>query len=430
MTLSERDQKHLWHPLTQHKLHPEHLAITKAKASTLWDEEGKSYIDGIASWYTCMYGHCNDYIIQKVTDQFKNLDQVVFSGFTHEPAVKMSEELIEILPDNQNKIFFSDNGSTSVDIAIKMALQYHFNKKQSRKTIICLENAFHGDTFGAMAVSGLSVYNGPFESFLIDVKRIAVPTKENFEDILKEFKSLIDSDDIAGFIFEPLVQGAAAMKMYDFELLDNLIDYAQQNDVICIADEVMTGFGKTGRYFASDYLTHKPDIMCLSKSLTGGIVPMALTTCSNHVYNAFYDDDLSKGLFHGHTYSANPTACTAISASIDLLTSSEIQNDITRVNKKHLDFEKKIASHKSVKSTRVLGVIFALDMNIEMDRYGKVRYQIFDFFMNHGIFLRPLGNTIYILAPFVITNDELEKIYKTIEDCLNQTFIVDLLPLK
>lgn len=426
MTLSKRDQKYLWHPLTQHKLHPKHLAITKAKACTLWDEDGKSYIDGIASWYTCMYGHCNDYIINKVTEQFKHLDQVVFSGFTHEPAIKMSEDLMTILPDNQAKIFFSDNGSTSVDIAIKMALQYHFNKGQKRKTIICLENAFHGDTFGAMAVSGLSVYNGPFESFLIDVKRIPVPTEENFTEVLSQFSNLIQSGDIAGFIFEPLVQGAAAMKMYEAKYLDQLIEFAQNHDVVCIADEVMTGFGKTGRYFASDYLANKPDIMCLSKSLTGGLVPMALTTCTSHIYDAFYDDDMAKGLFHGHTYSANPTACTAVSASVDLLTSENIQNDSKRVNQKHLEFEKHISNHLLVQSTRVLGVIFALDMKVNMDRYGETRYKIFNYFMNRGVFLRPLGNTIYILAPFVITNQELDTIYKAIEDCLNQPFITEL----
>lgn len=426
MTLSQRDKNYLWHPLTQHKLHPEHLAITKAKGSTLWDENGKTYIDGIASWYTCMYGHCNDYILRKVTEQFQQLDQVVFSGFTHEPAVKMSEDLMTILPDNQAKIFFSDNGSTSVDIAIKMALQYHFNKDQNRKTIICLENAFHGDTFGAMAVSGLSVYNGPFESFLIDVKRIPVPSKTNFEDVFKTFTDLIKSGDIAGFIFEPLVQGAAAMKMYDATYLDQLIKLAQENDVVCIADEVMTGFGKTGRYFASDYLTNKPDVMCLSKSLTGGLVPMALTTCSIHIYDAFYDDDISKGLFHGHTYSANPTACTAVSASIDLLTSDAIQADSKRVHQNHLNFERHISKHPLVKSTRVLGVIFALDLKVNMDRYGKVRYDIFNFFMNKGIFLRPLGSTIYILAPFVITDQELEKIYNAIEACLNESFITEL----
>ncbi|MGB0870631.1 MAG: adenosylmethionine--8-amino-7-oxononanoate transaminase [Flavobacteriales bacterium] len=424
MTLSERDKKHLWHPLTQHKLHPDHLVIKKAKDATLWDDSDNAYIDGIASWYTCMYGHCNDYIIKKVTEQFQNLDQVVFSGFTHEPAIKMSENLMDILPENQQKIFFSDNGSTSVDIAIKMALQFHFNQNKTKKTIVCLDNAFHGDTFGAMAVSGLSVYNGPFSDFTFSVKRIPVPNKENIDDIIKNLNSWIDEGDLAGFIFEPLVQGAAAMKMYEPEYLDQLIKICKDNNVVTIADEVMTGFGKTGSHFASDYLTHKPDILCLSKSLTGGLVPMALTTCSQEIYDAFYDNDMAKGLFHGHTYSANPTACTAVSASIDLLKSEEIQSDINRIHSKHLEFEKHIKTHSKVESTRVLGVIFALDMNIDLDRYGKKRYEIFNYFMKKGVFLRPLGNTIYILPPFVITDNELETIYSAILDGLNTNFSI------
>ncbi|MFC2126945.1 adenosylmethionine--8-amino-7-oxononanoate transaminase [Bacteroidota bacterium] len=418
MSLQERDQKHLWHPLTQHKLNPNHLAITKAKGSLLFDEEGNSYIDGIASWYTCMYGHCNPYIIQKITEQLSKLDQVVFSGFTHEPAIKMSEKLINILPQNQQKIFFSDNGSTSVDVAIKMSLQYHFNQGENRSKIIALEDAFHGDTFGAMAVSGLSVYNGPFEDFLLTIDRIHVPTEENIEKVKTQFISLLSTGEVAAFIFEPLVQGAAAMKMYKTELLDELIAIAKEYKVLCIADEVMTGFGKTGKNFASEYLNNYPDIMCLSKSLTGGVVPMALTTCAQNVYDAFYDDEIGKGFFHGHTYSANPLGCTAISAGIDLLVSEEMQNNILRIEKRHQEFNEKIKLHPKVKSTRQIGVIFALDLAVEMDRYGELRNQLFSFFMKNGVCLRPLGNTIYILPPFVITNAELQKIYSVIEEAL------------
>lgn len=419
-TISARDQKHLWHPLTQHKLHPSHLAITKAKGVWLYDEEGNSYIDGIASWYTCMYGHCNEHIIEKVTKQLQSLDQVVFSGFTHEPAVKMSEALIDILPDNQQKIFFSDNGSTSVDVAIKMALQSHFNKGKKRSKIIALENAFHGDTFGAMSVSGLSVYNGPFEDFLLTIDRIPVPQKENFTRVKAKFEALVATGEVAAFIFEPLVQGAAAMHMYPAELLDSLIAIAKTYGVICIADEVMTGFGKTGKNFASEYLKNTPDIFCLSKSLTGGVVPMALTTCTQAIYDAFYDDHIEKGFFHGHTYSANPLGCTAVLAGIALLTSDEMQQNIQRVAAQHKAFEARIKQHPKVKSTRQLGVIFALDLDVKMERYGNLRDQLFNFFMKNGVCLRPLGNTIYILAPFVITNQELEKIYNTIEAALDQ----------
>jgi len=419
MNLQERDKEHLWHPLTQHKLHPNHLAIIKAKGTLLYDEDGNTYIDGIASWYTCMYGHCNDFIIEKVTAQLQQLDQVVFSGFTHEPAIKMSEALMAILPQNQQKIFFSDNGSTSVDIAIKMALQYHFNQGEKRARIIALEDAFHGDTFGAMSVSGLSVYNGPFEDFLLTIDRVEVPTDENIESVKNAFETLLKTGEVAAFIFEPLVQGAAAMKMYKAALLDDLLALAKKYNVLAIADEVMTGFGKTGKNFASEYLQNLPDIICLSKSLTGGVVPMALTTCTQKVYDAFYADEIGKGFFHGHTYSANPLGCTAILAGIELLVSSDMQENIERIGVQHRKFEEQIKTHPKVRSTRQLGVIFALDLNIEMDRYGSLRDELFQFFMKNGVCLRPLGNTIYILPPFVITNTELQKIYIVIEMALD-----------
>ena len=418
MNLTERDKAHLWHPLTQHKLKPNHLPIVKAKGSSLYDNQGKEYIDGIASWYTCMYGHCNDSIISKIKVQLDVLDQVVFSGFTHKPAIELSEKLMAILPSNQNKLFFSDNGSTAVDVAIKMALQYFFNKKEKRTRIIALEDAFHGDTFGAMSVSGLSVYNGPFESFLLTIDRIKVPTRDNLKTVITNFKNLVDTGEIAAIIYEPLVQGANSMRMYDADLLDELLAIAKENNVIAIADEVMTGFGKTAKNFASEYMLHQPDIICMSKSLTAGIAPMALTSCTQKIYEAFCDDDITKGFFHGHTYSANPLACTAAIAGIDLLVSKEIQDRILEISTRHLDFETRIKNHKNVNATRCLGVIFALDLKVKMDRYGSLRDTLFNYFMEEGVFLRPLGNTIYILPPFVITNKELERIYEVIENAL------------
>lgn len=424
MTLQNRDKKHLWHPLTQHQTASNAIAITKAKNCTLYDENGNEYIDGIASWYTCMYGHCNTFITNRVYQQMQTLDHVVFTGFTHEPAIKLAEALIKILPNNQNKLFFSDNGSTAVDIALKMALQYHFNKNNTaRKTIITLENGFHGDTFGAMSVSGLSVYNGPFEDFFIDVKRIPVPNSNNIETTKQQLTQLVAKEDVAAFIFEPLVQGAAAMKMYDAFLLDELIAIAKQHNVLTIADEVMTGFGKTGSYFASDYLKHKPDIICLSKALTAGLVPMAITSCSEKVYNAFLSNTIAKGFFHGHTYSANPVACSAALAGIELLQTKEMQDNIKRICFMHKEFDNRIKQHPKVKNTRQLGVIYALDLDVKMERYGNLRNKLFTFFMTNGVCLRPLGNTIYILPPFVITNNELETIYTTILKALNSSIL-------
>ncbi|MGB1647047.1 MAG: adenosylmethionine--8-amino-7-oxononanoate transaminase [Crocinitomicaceae bacterium] len=412
------DKKHIWHPLTQHQLHPEHIVIKKAKDAILYDENGNEYIDAIASWYTCMYGHCNPYITQKVSDQMRNLDHVVFTGFTHKPATDLATSLMKILPQNQQKIFFSDNGSTSVDIAIKMSLQYYFNKGLKRNRIIAFQDGFHGDTFGAMSVSGLSIYNGPFEDHFLEVDRIPVPNKNNIEEVKKHFIKLLSENNVAAFIYEPLVQGAAAMKMHDADLLNQLLEIAHKFNVITIADEVMTGFGKTGKNFASEFLIELPDIMCLSKSLTGGLVPMAITSCSDKIYEAFLSSEMEKGFFHGHTYSANPTSCTAAIASIELLMSEEIQNSIDRIKTAHKSFLENINEHPKVKSTRQQGIIAAIDLNIETQRYGDLRYKLFDFYMEKGVYLRPLGNTVYILAPFIISNEQLAKIYKAIEDSL------------
>lgn len=419
MTLQERDKKHLWHPLKQHQLNPESLAIVKAKGCILTDESGKEYIDAIASWYTCMFGHCNDFITSRVYAQMQQLDQVMFSDFTHEPAIKLSEELIKILPKGQNKIFFNDNGSTAVEAGIKMALQYYFNKGEKRSMFIAFENGFHGDTFGAMGVSGLSVYNGPFEDFLIDVKRIPTPTGTNSKDIIELLKDYESDYEIAGFIYEPLVQGAAGMRVHDADGLNEILKFCKTHKILTIADEVMTGFGKTGKNFASDFVETKPDIICLSKALTAGLLPMAITSCTQDVYNAFLSDDIAKGFFHCHTYSANPVACAAAIAGIELLQSDEIQTNIRTIIKSHKTFNKRIKNHSKVKSTRQSGVIFALDLHTDSQRYGGLRDKLLKFFMDRGVFLRPLGNTIYIQVPYVISKEQLEKVYATIEESLD-----------
>ncbi|SHE62032.1 adenosylmethionine-8-amino-7-oxononanoate aminotransferase [Psychroflexus salarius] len=417
-SISARDAKHIWHPLTQHKTSGKMLAIKKAKGVWLTDESGKSYIDGIASWYTSMFGHCHPEIIEAVHHQMQTLDQIVFSGFTHEPAVNLAEALLDILPSNQQKLFFNDNGSTATEIGIKMALQYHHNQGQKRQVMLALEEGFHGDTFGAMSVSGLSVYNGAFEDHFIEVVRIPRPEGHNNAAVLAQLDQLIATEAIAGFIYEPIVQGAAAMKIYDVKALDEILKRCKKANIICIADEVMTGFGKTGTFFASDQVKTKPDIMCFSKALSAGMVPMGLTSCTKKIYKAFYDNDIAKGLFHGHTYTGNPLACAAAIASIKLLKSDAIQKQIVEIAEQHKAFACQIEQHPLVKSVRHLGVIFALDLNIEMSRYGKERNWLFQFFMEQGVFLRPLGQTIYCLPPFVINNNELAKIYASISKAL------------
>ena len=420
MNLSEKDLLYNWHPYTQHKTAQFHPAIVRGKDALLWDENGKEFIDAIASWWVNPFGHSNQIIADAIYKQLTTLEHVLFGGFTHDKAVLLSEKLIGILPSNQKKVFYSDNGSTAVEVAIKGALQYFYNKGAKRTKIIAFEDAFHGDTFGAMAASGITFYTEAFRGSLLEVVRIPVPICGKEEEAISVLKQLVASNEYAAFIFEPLVLGAAGMVMYKPEVLDKMIHICKDNNVFTIADEVMTGFGKTGKTFASDYLVNKPDMMCLSKALTGGTIPMAITTFTQEIYNGFYDDDVNKALFHGHTFTANPTGCAAALASIDLLQTEETQRNIQRVHQSHLSFEFKIKNHSKVQTTRVLGVIFALEVKTDKQEsyYGTMRNKLYNFFIENGIILRPVGNIIYILPPYIITDNQLQKVYSIIENAL------------
>lgn len=417
--LSQRDQRHIWHPLTQHKTHPGLLGITRASGVYLYDEDDKSYIDAISSWYTAVYGHCHPYITGKVSAQMLQLDQVIFSGLTHKPAVELAECLMRLLPENQQKLFFSDNGSTAVEVAIKMALQYHFNQGHQNTVLLAFEDGFHGDTFGAMSVSGLSVYNGPFDGLTLKVQRIPVPHSENVDAILATLDELLESHRVAAFVYEPLIQGAAAMKMHNPKGLNSILAFLKSKNILLLADEVMTGFGKTGTFFASSQLDTKPDIICLSKALTAGLLPMAITSCTQEIFDGFYSDEIAKGFFHGHTYTANPLACSAALAGLELLESTEIQDSIRRISEAHNAFKDQVRNHPLVREVRHLGVILAVELNLDTDRYGNFRDKVFTFFMEKGIYLRPLGSTVYLLPPYIIKDEELSKLHLAILDLLH-----------
>lgn len=421
-TLSQRDGRHLWHPYTQHKTAAPPIGIVRGEGALLWDENGKEYIDAIASWWVNPFGHSNKFIADAIYRQLTTLEHVLFGGFTHGPAVQLSEKLVEILPRGQEKFFFSDNGSTAVEVAIKIALQYYYNKGEKRTKIIAFENAFHGDTFAAMAASGISFFTEAFKGSLIQVTRIPVPVEGNEEESLNALKELAATGEYAAFIFEPLVQGAAGMVMYNPAALDALIKLCRSNGIFTIADEVMTGFGKTGKNFACDHLNEVPDLMCLSKALTGGTIPMAITTVTKQIYDAFYDDDVNKALFHGHTFTANPTGCAAALASITLLQQPEMQENLQRINRQHLAFKSRIEKHPRVTNVRVLGVILALDLKTENEEsyYGSLRNRLYDFFIENGVILRPVGNIIYILPPYIISNELLENIYETVERAIEK----------
>ncbi|WP_026977136.1 adenosylmethionine--8-amino-7-oxononanoate transaminase [Flavobacterium tegetincola] len=420
MNIIEKDRQYLWHPYTQHKTAATPIAISRGKDALLWDEDGKEYIDAIGSWWVNPFGHSNTFVADAIYKQLTTLEHVLFGGFTHQPAVQVAEKLLPMLPSNQKKLFFSDNGSTAVEVAIKVALQYFHNKGEKRTTIISFEDAFHGDTFAAMAASGISLYTQAFEGMFIDVIRIPVPVLGNEQASFDALENAIQSKPCAAFIFEPLVQGAAGMVMYAPESLDQLIEICHRNNVLTIADEVMTGFGKTGKNFACNYLQQEPDMICLSKALTAGTIPMALTTFTQELFDAFYDDDINKALFHGHTFTANPTGCAAALASMKLLEQPEMQANISRVNSKHLAFQEKIKNHPRVVTTRVLGVIFAVQIKSETNEsyYGTMRNKLYNFFIDKGVILRPVGNIVYILPPYIITDEQLLKVYATIEEAI------------
>jgi adenosylmethionine-8-amino-7-oxononanoate aminotransferase len=420
MTLSEKDALYNWHPYTQHQTIGLLPAIVKGKDALLWDENGKEYIDAIASWWVNPYGHSNEVIANAIYNQLTTLEHVLFGGFTNKPAVMLAEKLMEILPFNQKKIFYSDNGSTAVEVAIKSALQYFYNKNEKRTKIIAFEDAFHGDTFGAMASSGITFFTEAFQGSLLEVVRIPVPIEGKESESISALQQLVAANEFAAFIFEPLCQGAAGMIMYAPESLDKLIAVCKKNRVFTIADEVMTGFGKTGKTFACNYLNEQPDMMCLSKALTGGTIPMAITTFTQEIYDGFLDSDVNKALFHGHTFTANPTGCAAALASLELLQTNTMQENLIRVNNRHLIFKKRIAQHPKVKATRVLGVIFALEVETETKAsyYGELRNKLYDFFIKNGVILRPVGNIVYILPPYIITDEQLEKVYEVVEKAL------------
>jgi len=414
MNLQERDKLVNWHPYTQMKTAEDAIPIVKGKGVYLFDENGKQYIDAVSSWWVTLHGHAHPYIAQKVSEQLYALEQVIFAGFTHEPAIQLSENLLKLLPDNQEKVFYSDNGSTAVEVALKMCIQFAYNQGKEKTKILAFKDAYHGDTFGAMSVSGRSVWTKPFGEMLFDVIFIDTPTSDNLESLQSQIKNI--AGEIACFIYEPLVQGAAGMLMHNPEDLSELMKFCKEQNILLIQDEVFTGFGRTGELFAADYLTEQPDIMCFSKGLTGGTMPMGITTSSNEIFNAFLSEDKYKTLFHGHSFTANPLACTAALASMEILLNKETQQNINLITKKHKKFSQVLQQNPQVENVRQTGTILAWDLKTKhgTSYFNTIGKFFYNEFLNKGIIMRPLGNVMYLVPPYCITSEELDYIYQSI----------------
>lgn len=397
---------------------PEPIPVVKGEGIYLIDAQGRRYMDAISSWWVTLHGHAHPYIAEKLYEQARTLEQVIFAGFTHEPAVQLAERLLTILPGPFARIFYSDNGSTSTEVALKMSLQFWWNQGiTSRNKILAFRNAYHGDTFGAMSVSDRSVFTLAFHDKLFEVIFIDTPGEQFRPEQLN-----VPWNEVACFIYEPLVQGAGGMHMYDAASLQALMNKCREHDIVLIADEVMTGFYRTGKCFASAYMETAPDIICLSKGLTGGTLPLGVTACRQKIYDAFVVDDKLKTFFHGHSFTANPLACAAALASLDLLEKEECGQRIAAITEQHKTFIQSIAAEfqpQYIKNTRSLGTIAAFEIVNGKDEYlNNISTVITQQALSRELYIRPLGNTVYLMPPYCISDEQLQYAYHIIGDII------------
>lgn len=404
----------IWRPFTQEKTVPPAINVVKGEGLYLYTEDGKKYADMISSWWVNIHGHANPEIAEAIAVQAKTLEHVIFTAFSHQPAQDLVEKLKTVLPAELGNFFFSDNGSTSVEIALKMAYQFFKNQgNNKRKVYLHLEGSYHGDTYGAMSVAGKnSVYHETFSDFFFDTISVEVPEfyegveniKEKEDTIISDLEKTLEQrgEEICALIVEPLVQGARGMVMYRSRFLERLIRTVRKFGILVIFDEVFTGFYRTGRFWAMDYLSEKPDILCASKALTGGFLPLGLTVASQKIFDAFLSDDFKKSLIHGHSYTGNPISCAAACKSFEILIRPETLKYIACIENIH-----KSIQLKNVQKRRTLGTITAFDFsNTQMTQ--AITSELFE----NGIFVRPIGATIYFVPPYCITKEELEHFYE------------------
>ncbi len=425
----------IWHPYTQHAIAPEAIHIDRAAGAYLFargkdnsdnpedaPENERCIIDGVSSWWVISHGHCHPDIVRAVQNQAAACDQVIFAGFTHEPAEELAEKLINITDDHLSNIFFSDSGSTAVEVALKMAIGFWEHTGAPRRKIIAFEGGYHGDTFGTMSVGGRSIYHKLYQPYMFDVEYIPFPEEgkesscfDALEKILKD-----NQDDIAAFIFEPLLQGAGGMRIYSPDVLKTISDMCRAQGILLIADEVMTGFGRTGTMFACEQASLIPDLLCLSKGLTGGFLSLGATLCSGAIYKAFYHKDKSKMFFHSSSFMGNPISCAAANASLDIWEREPVLERTEQIAKSHADAACQLSKRSDINNIRQKGTMLAMDIIVDDAGYlSNIQSELYSSLLSQDVLLRPLGNSLYILPPYCSTGDDLDKIYCAINKTLN-----------
>ncbi|SEA99256.1 adenosylmethionine-8-amino-7-oxononanoate aminotransferase [Thiothrix caldifontis] len=432
LTTLSLDRRHVWHPFTQAQTAPEPIAITSAKGIRLYAEDGREFLDLISSWWVNIHGHAHPTIAAAIARQAHTLEQVIFAGFTHQPAAQLAHELVQRLPVGLTRVFFSDDGSTAVEVALKMALQYWRNHGEAQRTrFLAFEGGYHGDTVGAMSAGKGCGFFDTYGSLLFEVGLLpfpetwdgdtAVAAKEQAALAQLETYLAEQGDTLAAVIMEPLVQGSAGMRMCRPEFLQALAARLREAGILLIFDEVMTGFGRTGALFASIKAQVTPDIICLSKGLTAGFLPMSVTVTSEAIYAAFLGETFDRALVHGHSFTANPLGCAASLASLQVFDDEKTLAKLPQIETWQRQGLATLAGHPLVQRMRVMGTIAAFDVVAADAGYtSAIGAQLKAFFHERGLLLRPLGNVVYVLPPYCVTEAELKQAYVVIADGLAQ----------
>ncbi|OWQ91762.1 adenosylmethionine--8-amino-7-oxononanoate transaminase [Sphingopyxis witflariensis] len=412
-------QSPIWHPFTQHGLGDPTPLIARAEGARLYDAQDNSWIDAISSWWVTTHGHAHPRIMAAIRAQSEKLDQLIFAGWTHEPAEMLAAELIRITPDPLTRVFFSDSGSTSVEVALKMALGYWYNIGEPRSRILVLEHSYHGDTIGTMSVGERGVYNRAWQPLLFDVDTIPFP-HEGLEQATLDALEAACAQKPAAFIVEPLILGAGGMLIYPAWVLAEMRSICARHGVLFIADEVMTGWGRTGTRFACDQAGVIPDIVCLSKGLTGGSLPLAVTLCIEPIFAAHWSTDRAKTFYHSSSYTANPIACAAANANLEIWRDEPVQQRIDALAVAQGAHLSMLGHNPRVANPRRLGTIAALDIVVPDSGYlSNLAPRLIAFYRDHGVLLRPLGNTVYVMPPYCIEPDELAQVWNVIAASLD-----------
>ena len=436
MTIAELDHAHVWHPFTQAHTAPAPLPIVRGAGAYLYDEQGKAYCDLISSWWVNLHGHAHPAIAAAIAEQARTLEHVLFAGFTHAPAAQLAQALTKILPAPLERVFFSDNGSTATEIALKMSYQVWYNRGEKQRTLfLAFDGAYHGDTFGAMAAGRTSSFFNPFQPFLFETRTLPWPhTWIGDTDIeAREAQALLTLDTvlaqegqrIAALIVEPLIQGASGMRFVRPQFLRAVVERARALGILVIFDEVMTGFGRTGKMFACEHIGTgqeiTPDLICLSKGLTGGFLPMAVTVATDAIYQAFLGEHFSSAFAHGHSYTANPLGCAAALASLRLFNEESTLQKIAALEHVHRNALQELAQHPRVNCSRVLGSIAAFNLGATNAPYDAgLGRRVQQLCLEAGLIVRPLGNTVYLLPPYCLTPEQLQDAYATLTKILDR----------